>query len=57
MDGFCTKEQYQTFLRQVPEFEHMLYEDGVEIIKFWFTITKDEQAERFRERRTNPLKQ
>ena len=57
VNGFCSKEQYQTFLRQAPEFEHMLYEDGVEIIKFWFSITKDEQEERFRERRTNPLKQ
>lgn len=55
--GFCTDEQYQTFMQQVPEFEHMLYEDGVEIIKFWFSITKDEQARRFASRRTDPLKQ
>ncbi len=54
---FCTKEQYQTFMQQVPEFEHMLYEDNMEVIKFWFSISKDEQARRFKRRVTNPLKQ
>ena len=57
VNGFCTKDQYRTFLRQVPEFEHMLYEDGLEIIKFWFSITKKEQEKRFKERSGNPLKQ
>ena len=42
---------------QVPEFEHMLYEDGVTIIKFWFSISKDEQMRRFNSRLSNPLKQ
>ena len=55
--GFCTKKEHQRFLQQVPEFEHMLYEDGVTIIKFWFSISKDEQAKRFDARRQNPLKQ
>lgn len=55
--GFCTKEQYQKFMVQVPEFEHMLYEDGVHVIKFWFSISKDEQLRRFNERLKNPLKQ
>ena len=55
--GFCTKREHQRFLQQVPEFEHMLYEDGVIIIKFWFSISKDEQAKRFEARRQNPLKQ
>lgn len=55
--GFCTKKEHQRFLQQVPEFEHMLYEDGVTIIKFWFSISKDEQARRFEARRKNPLKQ
>jgi polyphosphate kinase 2 (PPK2 family) len=41
---------------QVPEFEHMLYESGVEIIKFWFSISKEEQQERFDGRLENPLK-
>ncbi len=55
--GFCTKKEHQRFLQQVPEFEHMLYEDGVTIIKFWFSISKEEQAKRFDARRQNPLKQ
>jgi len=55
--GFCSKEEHQRFLQQVPEFEHMLYEDGVTIIKFWFSISKEEQAKRFEARRQNPLKQ
>lgn len=55
--GFCTKKEHHRFLQQVPEFEHMLYEDGVTIIKFWFSISKDEQAKRFDARRQNPLKQ
>lgn len=55
--GFCSKKDHQRFLQQVPEFEHMLYEDGVTIIKFWFSISKDEQAKRFEARRQNPLKQ
>ncbi|MGB0892605.1 MAG: polyphosphate kinase 2 [Flavobacteriaceae bacterium] len=53
---FCTKEQYKTFLVQVPEFEHMLYEDGVTIIKFWLSISKEEQLRRFNARNDNPLK-
>ncbi|MBI1358147.1 MAG: polyphosphate kinase 2 [Acidobacteria bacterium] len=56
VNGFCTEEQYQTFMRQVPEFEHMLFEDGIEMIKFWFSITKKTQQKRFRSRRRNPLK-
>jgi polyphosphate kinase 2 len=55
--NFCTKAQYQTFMQQVPEFEHMLYEDNIEIIKFWFSISKDEQESRFKGRVNNPLKQ
>ena len=54
--GFCTKEEYGKFIRQTPEFEHMLYEDGITIIKFWFSISKKEQQKRFDSRKTNPLK-
>ncbi|MGW8123076.1 polyphosphate kinase 2 [Roseivirga echinicomitans] len=54
---FCDEDQYQRFMRQVPEFEHMLFEDGIHIIKFWFSIGKDEQVKRFNHRRANPLKQ
>ena len=57
VNGFCTPDQYERFMRQVPEFEHMLIEDGVELVKFWFSISKDVQAARFDSRRSNPLKQ
>ena len=55
--GFCTKDQYDQFIVQVPEFEHMLYEDGVIIIKFWFSISKQVQNKRFNARLNNPLKE
>ncbi len=55
--GFCTDEQYDQYMRQVPEFEHMLYEDGITVIKFWFSISKEEQLKRFKSREKNPLKQ
>lgn len=54
--GFCSKEQYNKFIVQVPEFEHLLYEDNLIIIKFWFSISKEEQKERFDARLSNPLK-
>jgi len=57
VNGFCSKAQYDQFMRQVPEFEHMLVEDGVTLIKLWFSISKEEQSARFESRKTNPLKQ
>lgn len=54
---FCDEEQYTRFMQQVPEFENMLYEDGLRVIKFWFSITKEEQDRRFIARGENPLKQ
>ncbi|MEM7574387.1 MAG: polyphosphate kinase 2 [Bacteroidota bacterium] len=54
--GFCTKPEYEQFMIQVPGFEHMLYEDGVQLIKFWFSISKGEQNERFEARKASPLK-
>jgi polyphosphate kinase 2 len=54
--GFCNDIQYQKFMLQVPEFEHMLYEDGVTIIKFWISISKEEQLNRFKSRLKTPLK-
>lgn len=54
---FCTDPEYKTFMKQVPEYEHMLYEDGLELIKLWFSISKEVQAERFDSRRADPLKQ
>jgi len=54
--GFCSKEQYEKFMLQVPEFEHMLFEDDLRIIKFWFSISQKEQQDRFDSRLDNPLK-
>lgn len=56
VNGFCTPSQYKQFMRQVPEFEHMLYEDGINIIKFWFSVKKESQLIRFEDRKKNPLK-
>jgi polyphosphate kinase 2 len=57
VNQFCTKDQYERYMRQVPEFEHMLVEDGVHIVKFWFSISREVQAARFASREKNPLKQ
>jgi polyphosphate kinase 2 len=57
VNHFCTEVEYERFMQQVPEYEHMLYEDGITIIKFWFSISKGEQQVRFNSRRANPLKQ
>jgi len=54
--GFCTQEQYNKFMIQVSEFEQMLNEDGIILIKFWFSVTKDEQLRRFKSRLHSPLK-
>jgi len=54
--GFCNEKQYHTFLMQVPEFEQMLVEEGVVIIKLWFSISKEQQIARFTSRKTDPLK-
>jgi polyphosphate kinase 2 len=53
---FCNEDEYNKFMVQVPEFEHMLYEDGIDLIKFWFSISKEEQITRFNSRLQNPLK-
>jgi len=54
--GFCSKEQYQLFMKQVVMVENMLIEDGTKIIKFWFSIDPEEQRRRLDERKTDPLK-
>ncbi len=56
VNGFCTPTQYQLFLHQVIDFERMLQESGIILIKFWLDTSKDEQAERFEARRDSPLK-
>ena len=55
--GFCSKDQYQAFLRQVPEVENMLHEDGVMIIKLWFSVSQKEQKKRFDSRKETFIKQ
>ncbi len=54
--GFCTKDQYELFLKQAPTFEQMLLEDGIILIKFWFSINITEQKVRIEDRIQNPLK-
>lgn len=56
VNGFCTKPQYQNFMNQVNSFERMILESDTYLIKFYFSITKEEQASRFREIKANPLK-
>ena len=55
--GFCTDEQYKEFMRQAPEFERNLVRSGIGLIKFWFSVSREEQRRRFRERQNHPLKQ
>jgi len=55
--GFCTDAEYQEFLRQAPEFERNLVRSGIHLIKFWFSVSQDEQRRRFKERQVHPLKQ
>ncbi len=54
--GFCTKDEYEEFLRSCPEFEQMLIRSGIILIKYWFSISDEEQEKRFRERINNPAK-
>ncbi|MFE9171742.1 polyphosphate kinase 2 [Streptomyces kebangsaanensis] len=54
--GFCTKEEYQRFLRQCPIFERMLVEDGILLRKYWFSVSDAIQQERFRRRLEDPLR-
>jgi polyphosphate kinase 2 len=54
--GFCTPDQHETFLRDVPVYERMLTGDGVQIVKLWLDISREEQAERLADRRKDPLK-
>jgi len=55
--GFCTDLEYTEFMRQAPEFERMLVRNGTHLIKFWFSVSREEQRRRFKERRVHPLKQ
>jgi len=54
--GFCTEEEYREFLRSCPEFERMLVRSGIILIKYWFSVSQQEQERRFQARVKNPVK-
>jgi polyphosphate kinase len=54
--GFCTEEEYREFLRSCPEFERMLIRSGITLIKYWFSVSDDEQERRFKDRIEDPTK-
>jgi polyphosphate kinase 2 len=54
--GFCTDEEYEEFLKSCPEFENMLIRSGIILIKYWFSVSDENQELRFKERINNPLK-
>ena len=54
--GFCTSEEYHRFLRQCPVFEHQLIEDGIILVKYWFSVSDEEQERRFQSRVNDPLR-
>jgi polyphosphate kinase len=54
--GFCTQEQYETFLTAVPAFEKLLTDDGIILLKYWLTVDQEEQEKRFADRANDPLK-
>ena len=55
--GFCTEREHHKFLKDAPSFEEMLVAEGIQIFKFYFSVSKKEQAKRFKARETDPLKQ
>ncbi len=54
--GFCTEGQYQEFMQSCPEFERMLIRSGIRLIKYWFSVSDEEQEKRFQDRMNNPTK-
>jgi polyphosphate kinase len=54
--GFCTEAEYQEFMRSCPEFEHMLLRSGIQLIKYWFSVSDEEQERRFQARAGNPAR-
>ena len=55
--GFCSPNEYLDFMRQTPELERMLTQSGIKLFKYWFSVTKEEQRNRFKSRESDPLKQ
>ncbi len=54
--GFCTDEDHEEFMRSCPEFERMLVRSGITLIKYWFSVSDEEQERRFRTRAGDPLR-
>jgi len=54
--GFCTDEELDDFMRSCPEFERMLVRSGIQLIKYWFSVSDEEQERRFQKRLTDPTK-
>jgi polyphosphate kinase 2 len=54
--GFCTPAEYLEFMRQAPQLERMLVNDGLYLFKYWFSVSRKEQARRFKARKFDPLK-
>jgi polyphosphate kinase 2 (PPK2 family) len=54
--GFCTPAEYQRFLRQCPIFERLLVEDGMILVKYWFSVSDEEQERRFQSRIDDPMR-
>lgn len=54
--GYCTPEEYELFLRQTPVLEKMLVEDGIILVKYWFSVSDTEQEKRFRSRQKDPMR-
>ncbi|KAA1420705.1 polyphosphate kinase 2 [Mumia zhuanghuii] len=54
--GYCTPEQYALFMRQAPAFEQMLIDDGIQLRKYWFSVSDEEQLKRFRSRADDPIR-
>ncbi|MBV5324480.1 MAG: polyphosphate kinase 2, partial [Rhodospirillaceae bacterium] len=55
--GFCTPNDYLEFMRECPDLEKMMVRSGIRLFKYWFSVTREEQARRFQQRETDPLKQ
>ena len=54
--GYCTEDEYDEFLRSCPEFERMLVRSGIIVLKYWFSVSDEEQEKRFKNRIKNPVK-
>ena len=54
--GFCTENEYREFMRSCPEFERMLIRSGITLVKYWFSVSDEEQQRRFQQRNVDPVK-